>query len=89
LNIGPSMATVYVAGKYWAEGQNLAVKLGFGLMQENGIDLKVEDPRPKPEVETLERGAESIAADQRGAKRVEGDHGVMVGKQKGKKKGKE
>jgi hypothetical protein len=50
------MATVYVAGKYWAEGQNLAVKLGFGLIQENGIDLKVEDPRPRPEVETLERG---------------------------------
>jgi hypothetical protein len=59
------MATVHVAGRYWDEGKDLTVTLGFGLVQENGIDLKVVDPRPEPEVE---RGAETIAVDQRGPK---------------------
>jgi hypothetical protein len=81
------MATVYVAGKYWDDNQAFAVAYGFGLIQENGTDMNVEDPRRKPEVQ---KEVENIAADYRGA-RGGGDHGVMVGKKKGKKnlKGKE
>ena len=51
LNISPSMATVYVAGKYWDEVQDFAIMLGFGIMEENSVDLEVVDPGPKPEVE--------------------------------------
>jgi hypothetical protein len=67
------MATVYVAGKYWADGRGIAVRSGFGIMEENGMDLMVEDPRPKLEVD---RGGENAG------------HGEMVVKRKRKGKGK-
>ncbi|KAF9509924.1 hypothetical protein BS47DRAFT_1396444 [Hydnum rufescens UP504] len=41
------MATTYVAGKYWSTESGAvdhARKLGFGIVEENGTDLEVEDP---------------------------------------------
>jgi hypothetical protein len=41
------MATVYIAGKYWSTETgvvNQARDLGFGLVEENGIDLEVKGP---------------------------------------------
>jgi hypothetical protein len=35
---------VYIAWNYWAEGQDFAIDLGFGVIKENGVDLTV-DPK--------------------------------------------
>ena len=47
LEISRTLATVYIAGKYWAGGQktvNSARKFGFGVLEENGSDLEINEP---------------------------------------------
>jgi len=47
LKISRTLATVYIAGKYWAGGQktvNFARKFGFGVLEENGSDLEINEP---------------------------------------------
>lgn len=47
LNKSDGLEKVFVAGEYWSGGatmQNTALRLGYGILYENGSDLTVIPP---------------------------------------------